>query len=146
MRAQLLYAPAPVEESPLRYSEIPDPQPEPGRILIRVAACGVCHTDLHTVEGELRAPRFPIIPGHQVVGRVAALGSIAGDWSIGERAGVFWLHRSCGVCEFCKRGEENLCPAAEFTGNRCRRDSVRACVGPISRVCRRLPRGPCTRR
>jgi propanol-preferring alcohol dehydrogenase len=116
MRAQLLYAPAPVEQSPLRYSELPDPQPEPGRILIRVAACGVCHTDLHTVEGELRAPRFPIIPGHQVVGRVAALGSNAGDWSVGERAGVFWLHRSCGVCEFCIRGEENLCPAAEFTG------------------------------
>jgi propanol-preferring alcohol dehydrogenase len=96
--------------------KVADPQLEPGRILIHVSACGVCHTDLHTVEGELRPPRLPIIPGHQVVGRVSAVGPGAGDWSIGERAGIFWLHRACGACEFCRRGEENLCPRAEFTG------------------------------
>lgn len=118
MHVQLLAVPAPVEQSPLRFVEVPDPDPKPGpgQILIHVSACGVCHTDLHIVEGELRPPRFPIVPGHQVVGRVAGVGSNAGDWSIGERAGVFWLHRSCGACEFCLRGEENLCPSAEYTG------------------------------
>ncbi len=116
MRAQLLYAPASIDQSPLRYEQIPDPEPGPDGILIRVAACGVCHTDLHTVEGELHAPHLPIIPGHQVVGRVAAVGLNAGEWSVGERIGVFWLHHACGECEFCRRGEENLCPTAEFTG------------------------------
>jgi propanol-preferring alcohol dehydrogenase len=96
--------------------EVPDPRPGPGQILIRVSACGVCHTDLHIVEGELSTPRLPIIPGHQVVGRIAAMGPDAVDWSIGDRAGIFWLYRSCGACEFCRRGEENLCQSAEFTG------------------------------
>jgi alcohol dehydrogenase, propanol-preferring len=116
MRAQMLAAPAPITESPLRYADVPDPQPGPGQVLIRISACGVCHTDLHIAEGELSAPRFPIIPGHQVVGRIAAVGPGAGDWSAGERAGVFWLYRSCGTCDFCRRGEENLCRGAEFTG------------------------------
>jgi propanol-preferring alcohol dehydrogenase len=116
MHAQILASPAPIEKSPLRFVEVPDPQPGPGQILIRVSACGVCHTDLHIVEGELSTPRLPIIPGHQVVGRIAAMGPDAGDWSIGDRAGIFWLYRSCGRCEFCRRGEENLCPNAEFTG------------------------------
>lgn len=116
MRAQLLLSPSPIEESPLRFSDLPDPQPGRGQIAIRISACGVCHTDLHTVEGELAAPRLPIIPGHQAVGRVSALGKEATGWSIGDRAGVFWLYRSCGRCDYCRRGEENLCPDAEFTG------------------------------
>ncbi len=116
MRAQILYAPAPIQQSPLQFLEVPDPLPGRGQILIRVAACGVCHTDLHIVEGELRAPQYPIIPGHQVVGRITAVGPDAGDWAVGERAGVFWMYRSCGECKFCLRGEENLCPRAEFTG------------------------------
>jgi propanol-preferring alcohol dehydrogenase len=116
MRAQLLAAPAPIEQSPLQLCDVPDPQPGPGQIRLHVSACGVCHTDLHIVEGELPAPRLPLIPGHQVVGTVSAVGPDAGHWSPGDRAGVFWLHRSCGRCAFCLRGEENLCPDAEFTG------------------------------
>lgn len=116
MHAQILTSPAPIQRSPLQFAEVPDPRPGPGQILLRVSACGVCHTDLHTVEGELPAPRLPIIPGHQAVGRIAALGPDTGDWAVGDRAGVFWLHRSCGRCEFCRRGEENLCQSAEFTG------------------------------
>lgn len=116
MRAQLLLSPSPVEASPLQLSDLPDPQPVPGQIAIRVTACGVCHTDLHTVEGDLTLPRLPIIPGHQAVGKIAALGPDVSGWSVGDRAGVFWLHRTCGRCDFCKRGEENLCPAAEFSG------------------------------
>jgi propanol-preferring alcohol dehydrogenase len=116
MRAQLLRTPAPVDASPLVWTDLPDPHPGPCQIAIRVSACAVCHTDLHTVEGDLRPPRLPLIPGHQVVGKVVALGPEAAGWSVGERAGVFWLHNACGQCEFCRRGEENLCPAAEFTG------------------------------
>ena len=116
MRVQLLRTPAPVDGSPLEWTELPNPQPGPGQIAVRVSACAVCHTDLHTVEGELLAPHLPIVPGHQVVGSVVALGPEAAGWSVGERAGVFWLHKACGVCEFCRRGEENLCPDAEFTG------------------------------
>jgi propanol-preferring alcohol dehydrogenase len=116
MRAQLLKSPAPVEASPLQWTDLPDPQPGPGQIKIRVSACGVCHTDLHILEGELKVPRLPIVPGHQIVGTVTALGPVAGGWSIGERAGVFWLQRACGHCSYCLRGEENLCPEAEFTG------------------------------
>lgn len=116
MRAQLLFSPAPIGQSPLRLDEVPVPEPGPGEILIRVSACGVCRTDLHIAEGELPAPHLPVIPGHQVVGKIIALGSDAGDWSVGDRAGVFWMYRSCGRCGFCRRGEENLCPDAEFTG------------------------------
>jgi propanol-preferring alcohol dehydrogenase len=116
MHAQLLRSSAPVESSPLQWAELPDPQPGRGQILIRVSACGVCHTDLHTVEGELAAPRLPIVPGHQVVGTVAALGPEAVGWAAGDRSGAFWLYRACGRCVFCERGEENLCPDAEFTG------------------------------
>ncbi len=116
MRAQLLRTPAPANTSPLEWTELPDPQPGPRQVAIRVSACAVCHTDLHTVEGELAVPQLPIVPGHQVVGEVVALGPDAAGWSIGERAGVFWLHKACGACAFCRRGEENLCPNAEFTG------------------------------
>jgi propanol-preferring alcohol dehydrogenase len=116
MRAQQLLSPSPVEQSPLRLTELPDPQPGPEQIAIRVSACGVCHTDLHTVEGELATPRLPLIPGHQAIGQVVAVGEGAAGWYVGERAGTFWLYRACGRCDFCRRGEENLCPAAEFTG------------------------------
>jgi propanol-preferring alcohol dehydrogenase len=116
MRAQRLGSPAPVDASPLEWMDLPDPQPGSRQIAIRVSACAVCHTDLHTVEGELAIPRLPIIPGHQVVGKVVALGPDAAGWKVGERAGVFWLHNACGQCEFCRRGDENLCPQAEFTG------------------------------
>jgi propanol-preferring alcohol dehydrogenase len=116
MRAQLLSSSSPSESSPLQSADLPIPQPGRGQILIRVSACGVCHTDLHTVEGELIPPHPPIVPGHQVVGTVAGLGSGVEGWSVGDRAGAFWLYRSCGRCAFCAHGEENLCPEAEFTG------------------------------
>lgn len=121
----------------LQPVEIPIPQPGPGQLLIRVLACGICHTDLHTVEGEIHPPHLPIIPGHQVVGRVEALGEGVGEapfeektewalekkheqtrrfWKVGERVGVPWLYSACGGCDFCRRGQENLCPQACFTG------------------------------
>jgi propanol-preferring alcohol dehydrogenase len=116
MRALQLSAPAPIAARPLEVVERPDPVPQRGEVRVRVHACACCRTDLHVVEGELSLPRLPIIPGHQVVGTVDALGDGCRRVALGERVGVAWLHRTCGVCEFCVRGEENLCIAAEFTG------------------------------
>lgn len=98
------------------FEEVPQPVPRPGEILIKVRACGICHTDLHTVEGEIRPPSLPIIPGHQVTGVVEAAGEDDGRFSVGERVGVPWLYESCGECEFCRRGDENLCIRPKFTG------------------------------
>jgi len=94
------------------------PLPEPGaeEIRLRVRACGVCHTDLHTVEGDLLLPKLPVVPGHQVVGIVDAVGEGVRRFTIGQRVGVPWLYRTCGTCEFCQRGMENLCRQARFTG------------------------------
>jgi propanol-preferring alcohol dehydrogenase len=89
---------------------------QPGEVRIRVAACGVCRTDLHVVDGELPDPKLPIVPGHEIVGRVVELGANVTGLQIGERVGVPWLGWTCGVCEFCRRGEENLCARARFTG------------------------------
>jgi propanol-preferring alcohol dehydrogenase len=116
MRAQRLIHPAPAEENPLEPQELAVPQPESGQLLLKVRACGVCHTDLHLVEGEIHAPALPRTPGHQVVAQVSAIGSGVGGWSVGDRAGLAWLHHACGECEFCRRGEQNLCPRAAFTG------------------------------
>ena len=108
--------PAPVAERPLRLVQRPDPTPGPGELLLRVAACGVCRTDLQIAEGDVPARRLPITPGHQVVGVVEELGDGVTGWQVGERAGVAWLGGACGRCEFCLSGRENLCPDAEFTG------------------------------
>ncbi|MBN2205320.1 MAG: zinc-dependent alcohol dehydrogenase family protein [Thermoleophilia bacterium] len=127
MRGLQLAAPKPVGERPLSLVELPVPRPGPGEVLLRVRACGVCRTDLHIVEGELPPHRSPVVPGHQIVGEVAALGAGAerlppgGDPSApplrsGERVGVPWLHRTCGRCRFCRSGRENLCENAQFTG------------------------------
>lgn len=116
MKSMVLPAPRPVEESPLSLRDLPTPQPGPGEILLRVRACGVCHTDLHTVEGELALPRLPVVPGHQVVGTVAEVGEGVRTFRPGDRVGVPWLYSSCGTCAFCRRGEENLCENAQFTG------------------------------
>jgi alcohol dehydrogenase, propanol-preferring len=91
------------------------PEPGPGELLIEVAACGVCRTDLHIVDGELQGP-LPIVPGHEIVGRVAALGEGASGYATGDRVGVPWLGLTCGLCAHCRRGEENLCDAPVFTG------------------------------
>ena len=116
MKAVVLNETAPVETDPLRASTVELPRPGRKQIRIKVGVCGVCHTDLHTVEGELPVRPLPIIPGHQVIGLVDALGEDAGRLQLGQRVGVAWLHRVCGTCAFCRRGNENLCPHALFTG------------------------------
>lgn len=116
MKAWLLNKPASVDRRPLVISDIAEPVPGAGELLLRVAACGICRTDLHVVEGELPVRRSPLIPGHQIVGRVSALGSAVEGFAIGDRVGVAWLNRTCGVCDFCIAGRENLCEQAMFTG------------------------------
>ncbi len=101
---------------PLEWTELPDRQPGPGEIRIKVAACGVCRTDLHVLDGELPGRRFPIIPGHEVVGRVDVLGGGVTALSLGQRVGIPWLGHVCGVCRYCLAGRENLCDHPLFTG------------------------------
>ncbi len=118
MRALVLAEPGPLDRvpGPLELREVPEPSAGPGELLVRVAACAVCRTDLQLVEGDLPARRLPTIPGHQVVGRVAAVGPSTAGWAIGDRVAVGWLAGTCGACAACRTGRENLCPAAEFTG------------------------------
>jgi propanol-preferring alcohol dehydrogenase len=101
---------------PLEARELPVREPDRGELLIRVRACGVCRTDLHVVDGELREPKLPLVPGHEIIGTVAAVGRDVERFAIGERVGVPWLGFTCGVCEFCRGGRENLCEQARFTG------------------------------
>ena len=112
----VLREPKPVEAQPLDLAELPLPVPGPGQMRLRVRACGVCHTDLHLVEGEIATPRLPVVPGHQVVAEVEALGSGVTGFQGGERVGVPWLYSTDGTCAFCQSGQENLCPNARFTG------------------------------
>jgi alcohol dehydrogenase, propanol-preferring len=116
MRRQSLLQPAPVESQPLQQTRGVALAPGHGQLRLHVSACGVCHTDLHIVEGEIIPPGYPIVPGHQIVGTVDAVGEGVSDWAVGDRAGVAWLHAACGTCSFCRREEENLCPQARFTG------------------------------
>ncbi|HEU5321033.1 MAG TPA: zinc-dependent alcohol dehydrogenase family protein [Methylomirabilota bacterium] len=107
---------APVERAPLSLEERPRPEPGPGEIRLRVAACGVCRTDLHVVEGDLPLVRVPLVPGHQVVGVVESHGPGAARFAAGTRVGIAWLRHTCGACRFCASGRENLCERSEFTG------------------------------
>lgn len=116
MRAMILEKPAPVATSPLKRIEIDPPVPGPHQITMRVSACGVCHTDLHSVEGDLPLPVLPLIPGHQIVGKVEGIGEQVTRFHPGDRVGIAWLHRTCGTCRFCSTGRENLCSKAQFTG------------------------------
>jgi len=116
MRVALLRAPRPIEARPLEILELPVPEPGPGQIRIRVTACGVCHTDLHEVEGDLPLPKLPLVIGHQIVGVVEARGAAATRFREGDRVGVPWLYETCGRCAACRRGDENLCEGARFTG------------------------------
>ena len=100
----------------LEWLELPDRLPGPGEIRVRVLACGVCRTDLHVVDGELPDPKVPIIPGHEIVGRIDALGADVRGLRIGERVGIPWLGHTCGVCPYCRSDHENLCDAPVFTG------------------------------
>ena len=112
MHAMVLDAP----RKPLVMRERPVPVPAPGEILVAVAACGVCRTDLHVVDGELEHPKLPIVPGHEIVGRVAATGAGVSGFALGERVGVPWLGATCGICPYCRSGAENLCDTPVFTG------------------------------
>jgi propanol-preferring alcohol dehydrogenase len=112
VRAVVLDAPG----RPLRAAELPDPEPGPGTVLIRVRACGVCRTDLHVVDGDLPDPTLPLVLGHQVVGVVESVGEGVRDVAVGDRVGVPWLGWTCGTCRYCRGGRENLCDGARFTG------------------------------
>jgi propanol-preferring alcohol dehydrogenase len=112
MQAMVLNKPG----TPLEWTELPDRTPGPGEIRIKVGACGVCRTDLHVVDGDLPDPKLPIVPGHEIVGRVEALGDGVEGLSVGQRVGVPWLGYTCGVCPYCLAGRENLCDRPLFTG------------------------------
>ncbi len=116
MKAWVLPTPGPVDHHPLKLTEIPKPVPANDEILVKVSACGICRTDLHVVEGELEVRKTHVVPGHQIVGRVAELGSEVKGLSLDQRVGIAWLHRTCGVCPFCQSGRENLCDSPQFTG------------------------------
>ena len=114
----MLRSPAPLVEraAPLELVDVPAPTARPGELLVRVNVCGVCRTDLDLAEGRLRAPGYPVIPGHQVVGTVAGLGAGVAGWKIGDRVGIAWIHSACGTCAACTAGDENLCAKFESTG------------------------------
>lgn len=116
MKAMQLTQASPVDDEPLQLVSTAVPEPSPGQIRLRVNVCGVCHTDLQTVEGDLDLPTLPIIPGHQVVGVVDKVGGSNGRYQTGDRVGVAWLNWACGHCHYCQSGMENLCPNARFTG------------------------------
>lgn len=112
MHAMVLEKPG----QPLLFRKVKVPQPDVGQVLVKVAACGVCRTDLHIVDGELRQPKLPLIPGHEVIGTVVALGPEVHQFSIGDRIGIPWVGYTCGQCRYCLKGQENLCNHAGFTG------------------------------
>lgn len=116
MKAMLLKKPCPVEKEPLQLVEIPDPRPGPGELRIKVHACGLCHTDLHILEGELPPKKMPVALGHQAAGMVDKIGEGVESFKPGDRVGLAWLASTCGLCSFCREGKENLCPQARFTG------------------------------
>lgn len=116
MKAMILEGPAPIETMPLKLADLPDPTPGDSQILLKVSACGACHTDLDEAEGRLTPTKSPIVPGHQVVGRVVDKGKAVTKFSLGDRVGITWLFSSCGECEFCRVGSENLCKRAKWTG------------------------------
>lgn len=116
MKAMALFTPAAIETNPLRAIELSEPQPGPGEILVRVRTCGVCRTDLHVAEGDL-PPRHPrIVPGHEIIGTVERCGGRCARFQPGARVGIAWLRETCGKCAYCRRGRENLCADARFTG------------------------------
>ncbi|MEM2272833.1 MAG: zinc-dependent alcohol dehydrogenase family protein [Candidatus Bathyarchaeia archaeon] len=119
MKAMVVRRIAHIEENPLNYEDLPIPEPKGKDVLIRVYACGICRTELDEIEGRLQ-PKLPIIPGHQIVGRVVEMGPEARRFRVGDRVGVAWIYSSCGVCRFCRRGLENLCE--KFMGTGCDAD------------------------
>jgi len=116
MKAAVLERIAPIDSSPLKLTELPVPSPEAGEVRVKVRCCAICRTDLHVIEGDLPKRTLPIIPGHQIVGTVDAVGPQCRRLRRGERVGIAWLGRTCGTCAFCTSGRENLCESARFTG------------------------------
>jgi len=116
MNAMVLTRTGDMAISPLRYQEVPDPRPGPGELLVKLSVCAICRTDLHVIEGELDRPKLPLIPGHQAVGVITQRGAGVSERVVGERVGIAWLQGTCGHCEFCRSGRENLCVSARFTG------------------------------
>ncbi|HVU04781.1 MAG TPA: zinc-dependent alcohol dehydrogenase family protein [Polyangiaceae bacterium] len=116
MRRALIHTPGPIEGEPLRVEQAAEPEPGDGEVLLSVAACGVCRTDLQLAEGDIPPRKRPVVPGHQIVGRVLSLGRNATGVKVGERVGVGWLGFACGACRHCRAGRENLCATARFTG------------------------------
>lgn len=136
MRAMVLDSPG----SPLRETDIPAPSPGPGQVLVDVTVCGVCRTDLHVLDGDLKEPKLPIVPGHQIVGRVAGWGDGVDGFTLGQRVGIPWLGGSCGSCDHCHRGEENLCDASRYTGYQIDGGFAERCVADAG-FCFPIPRG-----
>src|SRR5271155_4532531 len=130
MKACLLHSPAPVERNPLEFTDVPDPRPSKGEVLVRVKMCGVCRTDLHVVEGELPPKKSPVIPGHQIVGVVEGLGEGSRRFKRGDRVGIPWLHSTDQTCEFCRAGMENLCDHPTFTGYTVDGGYAQLCAAP----------------
>src|SRR5262249_36071384 len=116
MQAMLLHAQAPIHRAPLDPQRLPRPEPGALEIRVRVRACAACRTDLHVIEGDLAPRRLPIVPGHQVVGVVDALGPRSSRFPLGARVGIAWLRSTCGTCRYCRAGRENLCEASTYTG------------------------------
>ena len=116
MKAMQLQEIAPIESGPLREVELAVPEPGPGEVRVKVRCCGICRTDLHVIEGELPRRKMPIVPGHQIVGVVDAVGAECRGPAVGTRVGVAWLRHTCGQCGFCASGRENLCESQRFTG------------------------------
>lgn len=116
MRAMVLNKISSIEEEPLEAADLPIPAPADNQILVKILVCGVCHTDLDEIEGRLKPPQLPIVPGHQIVGTVAGKGKAVTKFKTDERVGITWLYSACGKCSFCLRGSENLCDRAAWTG------------------------------
>src|SRR5215467_9505652 len=117
MSAWRVRQPGPMKTGPLERVSSQVPLPEPSELLVAVHACGVCRTDLHVTEGDLPVRRCNVTPGHEVVGEVVEVGTDAGDdFTVGDRVGIAWLRHTCGVCKYCRRGDENLCPQSRYTG------------------------------
>jgi propanol-preferring alcohol dehydrogenase len=116
MRAMLLEKPRPAEKAPLQLAALPEPLAGPNEVRVCIHCCGLCHTDLHTVEGDLPLPKLPLVPGHQIVGTIDAIGANVRTLKAGDRVGIPWLHSTDGTCPYCQRHTENLCEHAQFTG------------------------------
>ena len=136
MRAMVLEK----QGSPLRLTDLPVPQPGPRHLRLRVEACGLCRTDLHVADGDLREPKLPLVLGHQIVGIVDAVGDGAQGFRVGDRAGVPWLGGACGECRFCRQGQENLCDRARYTGYQIDGGLAEYCVAD-ARFCFPVPAG-----